>query len=598
MISKEKIDKLLGFTLAEILITMIVIALMTLASIPVIKHSKEYREAAKDRNTWMAFYDQNDRLVVYQDGSRRDDLKASENGQEYAKFIPPEGVTRFNVTVIGGGGGGAAGEAGLGVAKSFFPIDSSIEQIFVPISDGLYRILAIGGGGGGGGGGVGCDGKGGYSGAAVAAIANLKQGEAYAVSVGVGAGGGPGQGVFDFLTDVFAPIGFAAYLAAGLASAGTAWVLTSWAVTAASAIANGLQSDDRMKGGGNGGFSLFTGNGVEIVAPGGGGGQHVRKKFSKLWPKCKATGGCGGENANGKCTNIIQAAGTKYIPNSGVSGENVTEKIAHLVAQGPSGKTGGRICTSNVSCKDPQILNILNSLGLPAAEFGNGGNGGGKTASGKKAQSGIVVVQELPVFGGGSGSPGAVSFYSYTKSPLSTDEEKEQGFVKVFPGLGGLGGESSGAEGEDGMFSRFGNRIIADGGKGGLPRAANPADEDKSAGLSAYQINGKDGIPSALSSDIKSKIKYPDGVTVLERIRGGLNHNNSCTVGSKEANPAVGAHGRFDAEGQGSCKNTNYLIPGSGGAGGGAQGSESFNMDEIVWGFGGKGGSGIVIVTW
>lgn len=598
MISKEKIDKLLGFTLAEILITMIVIALMTLASIPVIKHSKEYREAAKDRNTWMAFYDQNDQLVVYQDGSKQDSLIGTDaNGNKYAKFIPPDGVNRFNVTVIGGGGGGAAGEAGIGTAKSFFPIDDSIQQVFVPVSDGLYRILAIGGGGGGGGGGTLCDGKGGYSGTAVSAIAELKQGYPYGVMVGVGANGGPGQSVWDFVTDILAPVGFAAYVVAGALSGGTVWVISSWAITGIAGISNGLQSDDRMKGGGNGAPSSFSAQdgSVEITAPGGGGGQHVRKKMSKIWPKCKATGGCGGENSSGNCSNIVSSSATAMIPKSGATGSAVKQVVAHLGAQGPSGKTGGKICTSNSSCKSADILNVFNSLGLPAAEFGNGGNGGGSTANGKKAQSGIVVVQELPVFGGGAGSAGAVSFYSYTKSPLSTDEEKQQGFVKVYPGLGGMGGQTNGAEGEDGMFSRFGNRIIADGGMGGDTRATNPADSDKQPGLTTYQINGKDGIPSALPSDIKEKIKYPDGVTVLEQIRGGLSHNTSCNVNGKTGESA---HGKYDAQGQGSCLPGYYLIPGSGGAGGGAQGSEKFDMNQVKWGLGGRGGSGIVIVTW
>ena len=121
IIEKPTIERIVAFTLAEVLVTMIIIVLMTLASIPVIKKSKEYRDAAKDRNTWMAFYDQNDELKVYVDGSERSDLVEGSGDDAYAKFEPPEGVTRFNVTVIGGGGGGAAGEAGIGEVAEHTP---------------------------------------------------------------------------------------------------------------------------------------------------------------------------------------------------------------------------------------------------------------------------------------------------------------------------------------------------------------------------------------------------------------------------------------------------------------------------------------------
>ena len=204
--------------------------------------------------------------------------------------------------------------------------------------------------------------------------------------------------------------------------------------------------------------------------------------------------------------------------------------------------------------------------------------------------TGDVNVLVIPIL-----IPGYTDFENRTFPKGTTDEEKQQGFVKVYPGLGGMGGQTNGAEGEDGMFSRFGNRIIADGGMGGDTRATNPADSDKQAGLTTYQINGKDGIPSALPSDIKEKIKYPDGVTVLEQIRGGLSHNTSCNVNGKTGESA---HGKYDAQGQGSCLPGYYLIPGSGGAGGGAQGSEKFDMNQVKWGLGGRGGSGIVIVTW
>ena len=195
MISKTKLEKFLAFTLAEVLITMMVIVLMTLASIPVIKHSKELREASQDKNTWMAMYDANGDLQVFVDGVPDASLVGSEvvNGQEqeYAKFVPPAGVTRFNVTVVGGGGGGAAGMSSTGQSKVFFP--DSTDNSFVPANEGIYQIVAIGGGGGGGGGGVGCDGGGGYTGGAVVAQAKLSPNQVYTAVAGPGGAGGVPQ---------------------------------------------------------------------------------------------------------------------------------------------------------------------------------------------------------------------------------------------------------------------------------------------------------------------------------------------------------------------------------------------------------------------
>src|SRR5699024_1394914 len=135
-----------------------------------------YREAAKDKNTWMAMYvpkaDGTEELKVYVDGVEDSSLVVGSGSDQHAKFVPPEGVTRFNVTVVGGSGGGAAGEAGIGTTKQFYPTDS-MAQTFVPASDGLYNIIVIGGGGGGGGGASLCEGYGGYSGGAVVQRAEL-----------------------------------------------------------------------------------------------------------------------------------------------------------------------------------------------------------------------------------------------------------------------------------------------------------------------------------------------------------------------------------------------------------------------------------------
>ncbi len=588
MISKDKIEKFLAFTLAEVLITMIVIALMTLASIPVIKHSKEYREAAKDKNTWIAFYDQNDKLHVYVDGEPKDDLVVGSGKDQYAKFIPPEGVTRFNVTVIGGGGGGAAGEAGIGQVKNFFPTDN-FEQVFVPASDGIYQIVAIGGGGGGGGGASLCEGTGGRSGGAIVQRATLKKGEVYNVTVGIGAPGGLKKNFMESFGQAFMPIGIIAYTALSVITAGglaiaTGWIVAAWGVAATGAISAGLSVNDRHQGGGNGAPSAFMGPGVEIVAAGGGGGEHRRK--AGFWPRCRSAGGCNGENVN--CGNFGNAGklGDQFATHS--SGSSLYgSHVYKQTAVGWSGRNPGKICTDDHNCQQGVDLGTL--MGdMPVSQFGAGGRGGGRLSKGADGQAGIVQVQELPVFGGGAGSPGAISFYSYTKSPLAEGEE----YVEVRPGLGGAGGAESGAAGEDGMFSRFGKRIIADGGMGGQPRATNPAENAENE----IEATGKDGIIGAITADLKEKLKYPDGVHLIEDvISGGLNHNESCSA--KPDGASESAHGKYDGFGQGSCMSNYFLIPGSSGAGGGAKGAKDLSGTP-VWGYGGKGASGVVIVTW
>ena len=611
IIEKPTIERIVAFTLAEVLVTMIIIVLMTLASIPVIKKSKEYRDAAKDRNIWMAFYDQNDELKVYVDGSERSDLVEGSGDDAYAKFEPPEGVTRFNVTVIGGGGGGAAGEAGIGEVKTFGYRENEYVQTFIPASDGIYQILAIGCGGGGGGGGAMCEGGGAYSGGAIIQQAKLRKGNIYAVTVGKGADGGKPQTIGNFLGDVFMPVVVVGSFVMTIVTAGlgtpllmtaTGWFWTTYGVEIAAAIRYGTQSYDRKQGGGNGLPSTFNGEGVNVIAAGGGGGKHERKKG--FWPKCKGTGGCQGENANGNCKNIVNPdTGEEYGITTDMSthadGENlVGSEIVKLNSQEPGEgrkRKEGYICAGAGDCKQ-NLQRYFGNDGL-LWPYGNGGTGGARHRKGYPGTNGIVQVTELPAFGGGAGSPGAISFYSYTKSPLSTKQEKEDGFIKVYPGKGGDAGVSAGADGKDGQFSRFGTRIIADGGKGGAAGASTPASDDNAEEIEAP---GENGIMSAIPTTLREKIKYPSGAEQLEDVFGGLQEGHSGSCSASPEGLATNSYYNSDYNGYGlrSCKSNYYPVPGSGGAGGGAQGSRDTLNGDIGWGVGGKGAHGIVIVTW
>lgn len=583
IIEKSTIEKILAFTLAEVLITMMVIVLMTLASIPVIKNSKEFRESAKDKNYWMAFYDQDEKLRVFTDlNGCNGDCPAMVEG-DIAKFYPPEGVTRFNVTVVGGGGGGAAGMAGGGQSKVFFP--ESTDQSFVPAREGIYQIIAIGGGGGGGGGAIACDGGGGYSGGIVVAQAKLTPDEVYAATAGIPGTGGVPQKPLSFIMDILAPVMWVAAAATGVFTGGAglalfgaidAAIAATMTVEAATAtvatIIKGNQPEDRMDGGGYGFNSVFTGVNadgglIEIVACGGGGGAHVRKKA--VW-KCKETGGqegCADYRSVGKQS--IKANGVISYSKQDPWKEGKRKKKSNgYICKSVN---GSQVCHGDLGKQLPTLLKDI----VPS-QFGNGGRGGNYRKTGSMGQGGIVLVEEVAVYGGGGGQAGAVSFYSYTKSPLEGDEE----YVEVVPGKGGLGGKDNGQEGEDGMFSRFGNRIIADGGIGGDPRATGV---DPESGV--FEAEGEDGIVSAIPSNLSKKIveTYSSlGVELLDQAYGGLRHEK----------------GSGDDKFNGMTYDKSYItLAGTGGGGGGAE-SDGKPGGDVKAGSGGNGASGIVLVTW
>lgn len=561
MINKKTVEKLLAFTLAEVLVTMIVIALITVVSVPMIKKSKEYKESTKDKSYWVSMYDKNNRLVITTNVPAASAGIASDSTGEYAKFKPPAGVTRFNVTVVGGGGGGAAGEAGLGTTKTFFPDSNassdSNNTSFTPVSDGLYQIIAIGGGGGGGGSAMMCGGTGGWSGGVTMATAKLHENKIYNVMAGPNGQGGLGKDFWGVMAPVWGPI----LIVSGVLVGGAGWVLGA-ALMAASgggsallgtAIATITTPDDYGDGGGRGIPSAFSGHGVEIAAGGGCGGQYNRKKG--FWPRCKKTGGCEGFTPD-------------FVGNTCRGAEVTCSNSGNLQGR-PNGKSGGVVCTksgSSYNCIHPGLAGALE--GVDPTMFGNGGSAAGRTDDGNPGKPGMVQVRELPVFGGGGGQAGAVSFFSYDRSPL--DRNSTDTFIRAYPGHGGAGETKNGGKGKDGTFSRFGTRIIADGGEGGRPRVTM-------ANESTLKALGEDGAETTVPEYTLNNVAI-SGVKIL---RGGF----------------------FDASkinGQGFNQGSPVLqaMPGAGGGGGGAQGSQNFNSSEVVSGAGGNGAPGVVIVTW
>lgn len=197
-----------GLTLAELIVTMLIISTIAIVTVPLVKKTKFMQDwTTKHKNSWAALYE-GDTLVVYANGERKTFQKNPEYFKDAntAKFTPPTGVESLNVTVVGGGGGGAAGVSIPGFSKQYFAENNGEEYAFVAPNDGLYRILAIGGGGGGAGGSVLCAGESGHAGGAVIATAELKKNDQLAVIVGIGGSRGTDKDIIKQIGILASPI--------------------------------------------------------------------------------------------------------------------------------------------------------------------------------------------------------------------------------------------------------------------------------------------------------------------------------------------------------------------------------------------------------
>lgn len=139
-----------GFSLAEALITLLIVCLITLASIPVITKKKRDQNSQAS-GTWMCSLNSNGQYVVYNSVSPKGDPKdpdswaLSQNG-EGCTFYPPLNTKNFVITAIGGGGAGRDGMSERSENYLSDQIDS-----YTPEKTGIYNLAVIGGGGGGAG---------------------------------------------------------------------------------------------------------------------------------------------------------------------------------------------------------------------------------------------------------------------------------------------------------------------------------------------------------------------------------------------------------------------------------------------------------------
>ena len=176
-------NKKFGFTLAEALMALLIVSLITIASVPIITKKKRLVETSP-HGKWKCTLNANGDHIVY--GSEANPAGWVVSGDK-CQFLVPRGARAFTVSAIGGGGGGAG---------------SSIETIeyensFAVEKYGTYRFFAIGGGGQGGG--WNCNGKGkkyghnGANGGAGTGEIDIDSNTDF-ITINVGSGGSGGSG--------------------------------------------------------------------------------------------------------------------------------------------------------------------------------------------------------------------------------------------------------------------------------------------------------------------------------------------------------------------------------------------------------------------
>ena len=200
---KQEKQQKYAFSLAEALITLLIVCLITLASIPVLTKKKRTvtdggsgqwictLAAQKDANGNITGY----KHVYWNSQTSGGDINdpstwdVAGDGTS-CTFAPPLKAKNFAVTLIGGGGGGADG-----ISEKKIYMDNA-NTSFSPEEDGEYRLAVIGAGGGGCGSddGGGCDwaGGGGGAGGYFVGTIELKKGLNYTSVIG-----NPRAGVVD-----------------------------------------------------------------------------------------------------------------------------------------------------------------------------------------------------------------------------------------------------------------------------------------------------------------------------------------------------------------------------------------------------------------
>lgn len=142
---ETKTQPIFGFSLAEALITLLVVCIITIASVPVI--TKKHRAQSSVPHGSYACYWNGDALVAkYTENKQVKDGKIvfdEEEGRYGCEFEPPKGAKNFVMTVIGGGGGGAGSAVGSIINK--YEVNNTNTKTKYTEA-GVYEFLLVGAG--------------------------------------------------------------------------------------------------------------------------------------------------------------------------------------------------------------------------------------------------------------------------------------------------------------------------------------------------------------------------------------------------------------------------------------------------------------------
>ncbi len=585
--NKTFLKKSFGFSLAEALITLLIVCLITLASIPVL--TKKKRTLNTTHGSWICTIDENDRHVIY---SSTTNAWTPSGQSDKCTFVPPINARNFEVTIVGGGGGGASGytERTKKIYNSS-PNEQYHLETFKAPADGEYEFIVIGGGGQGGNrqnDGKNCKenpGGPGGSGGFDHGFLNLVKGVTYTIVAAGGGRGGGYAGNYGYDSYVLDSNGNVLILAKGGLGGGGRW-----------GPACGKYSSESNDGCGNNGRRGDAGspNGqMGIIVMG-----HYKcssdLKYSYPGYLCKIdVTGLGNlaqyQNAmkNHKIGDLSCADlyATKYFGSAAFQlltlktsiNNNLYNRKYLVLSYGQGGK--GRD-SNGISAADP-VINpnegyltdadgnlILDENGQPQEDPSgdentpavNPINPGTGRADGS---AGVVLMRYNMLFSGGAGQAAQPVRPAVVPSMKKLEATIGRG------GTGAVAQNSNGGLGGSSYVTIYASdrttSYNASGGSGGSSQW-NTTASASATGILAGQIgetslvkllksNATGGIPGYYKDDAS---KSPDG----------------------QAMP---------------YKDRNYF--GAGGGGGGAKGSSGAESEEI-WGKGGKGAPGAVIIEW
>lgn len=443
-----------AFSLAEALITLLIVCLITLASVPVLTKKKRNLNLA-GHGVWMCTRNAVGEYVYYSKEADNGDPENPETwtktGKQSCEFQPSSQLRNFSVIVVGGGGGGGNGVTDYEVKAT--TNGDAREISFKPSDSAFYDVLVIGGGGGGG------------------------NSQNTTSSMGGGAGSG---GMFQGYIPLFSDVNYKMIAGGGGNSGGAEY--------------HGGSSDSNGHGWGNAGSTSYfqstnanSARTTNIVVSAGSGGEGVGcSKWS-----------CGGGSGVGSGGNVT---GKAYV-SSYAFGDAPARKSEIITSAGKSGSSGAHYYSKGKSFAWGGQSNYKNPIGQ-VLTYGNGGYGGGERVyfntagsetsgtnsfSGGRGVNGFVMVsQNVRKFGrGGTAAQPVQQFVPSINGKLAVtiSEAAEPGksggpttakFVgskidngKVITGYGAAGGISTkditvAEKGEDSKWVNAGGGIPAE----------------------------------------------------------------------------------------------------------------------------------------